>query len=1031
MPGRTGSSNNAALVRLALAALAMTAAILALAAWSPGAARASGCENSWTNSKGGSWFEKEDWSKKSVPTASEEVCISLNGTYTVTATTETITVKALTIGGGTGTQTLAAESTCGAHAKLTATSGLTIASSGELLMTDGDHCDNNVTVVGAITNEGLLTTAFAEGATSGIRSIQGNLTNTGTIAIDAGSSYNGESTTLTNRGAIDVAESFSLVVSNKASVVNGAGGSIAGGATGRVLLEPKTSFTEGAGTTSGTLPVVVDDGALAYEPSGGESTIAQRGEGSSLSGTTSAKQSLLLQSTCGENMRDSVAAGFANGGSIALTDGESCNNSVTLAVTSGAISNSGTITTSYADGASAGTRSIQGNLTNTGTLTVDAGTSYNGEGAVLSNKGAIDVAEGRSLAVSNKASVLNAAGGSIAGGATGNVFVEPKSAFTEGAGTTSGAVPVVIRQGSLTYEPSGGESTIAMRGENSSISGTTGAKQSLLLQATCGENMRLAVAGGFTNAGSIALTDGESCNNSVTLAVTSGAISNSGTITTSYADGASAGTRSIQGNVTNTGTLTVDAGTSYNGEGAVLSNKGAIDVAEGRSLVLSNKASVLNAAGGSIAGGATGNVFLEPSSAFTEGAGTTTGTLPVIVRDGSLTYEPSGGESTIAMRGEGSALTGAPGAKQALILQSTCGENTKVSAAANLTNAGSVTLTDAEGCNTAVTLSLAEGAVLTNSGTITTSYAHGATAGARDLLGEVRNSGTLAIDANTEMANNSFATSITNTGTVQIANEVSLSVAGKSTVLNEGGTIEAAGSGALAQHGGTFKQGAGKTSGSEPVVLDDSALDYTGAGASVIAVHGESSPLSGNVSAGQELIIASTCGEHAKSTAASFTNTGTIVLTNSGSCGNNATLNLGGGTLTNEGTIDAEEPHGGSRTIEGSVSSERTVAVGAGATLKVTGTFSELGKHALFRPTIAGSSSYGALAVTGAATITRELLLVQVKPFVPTVGERFPILSSAALTGTFTKVKGNKIKKAAAKKYVPIYSGTGVTLEAQ
>jgi hypothetical protein len=56
---------------------------------------------------------------------------------------------------------------------------------------------------------------------------------------------------------------------------------------------------------------------------------------------------------------------------------------------------------------------------------------------------------------------------------------------------------------------------------------------------------------------------------------------------------------------------------------------------------------------------------------------------------------------------------------------------------------------------------------------------------------------------------------------------------------------------------------------------------------------------------------------------------------------------------------------------------------------------------------------------------------VQVKPFVPTKGETFAILSSSGLTGTFTKVKGNKIKKAPVKKYVPIYSGTGALLEAQ
>lgn len=154
-------------------------------------------------------------------------------------------------------------------------------------------------------------------------------------------------------------------------------------------------------------------------------------------------------------------------------------------------------------------------------------------------------------------------------------------------------------------------------------------------------------------------------------------------------------------------------------------------------------------------------------------------------------------------------------------------------------------------------------------------------------------------------------------------------------------------------------------------------------------------------------------GSHAKVTGSSFTNAGTVELTNGDGCGNNVTLDLAGGTLTNKGTVEVEEPSGGTRTLEGSLVNEGTVALGAGATLKVTGSFTELGKHAIFKTTIAGASSFGALSVTGTATITRELLLVQVKPFVPTKGETFGILSSSGLTGTFTKVKGNKIKKAA------------------
>lgn len=59
-------------------------------------------------------------------------------------------------------------------------------------------------------------------------------------------------------------------------------------------------------------------------------------------------------------------------------------------------------------------------------------------------------------------------------------------------------------------------------------------------------------------------------------------------------------------------------------------------------------------------------------------------------------------------------------------------------------------------------------------------------------------------------------------------------------------------------------------------------------------------------------MIQSTCGSHAKVTAAaSFTNGGTISLTNADSCANNVTLVVGGTkALTNTGEIYSLKPSG-------------------------------------------------------------------------------------------------------------------------
>ena len=104
----------------------MLGAIVALSVWAPSAARASGCTNTWTNTKGGSWFEGSNWSKKTVPTSTEEACITEAGSYvvTMTQTSGTVTLKSLTVGASSGTQTLIVGSSSSVNAILTTTAGI-------------------------------------------------------------------------------------------------------------------------------------------------------------------------------------------------------------------------------------------------------------------------------------------------------------------------------------------------------------------------------------------------------------------------------------------------------------------------------------------------------------------------------------------------------------------------------------------------------------------------------------------------------------------------------------------------------------------------------------------------------------------------------------------------------------------------------------------------------------------------------------------------------------------------------------------
>ncbi len=990
-------------------ALATAVMIVGLAALAPARAHAiSGCGDSWTNTAGGSWFEGSNWSKGAAPTSEESACITAEGTYTVTMTqTSPVTVGSLTVGGASGKQKLVVGSSCSTHAVLTAGGGITNNANGAIVMTNGDSCGDNVTLVAPITNAGTITSEPEHG---GERAIQGSLTNTGTLAINTTTFYNGAAAALSNQGVIQLAEAKSLDVTGSASVANETGGSIVATGSGSISTGAGTSFTEAAGTTSGSLPVIVDDGSLDYTGSGA-SVIALRGAGS-LAGKSSSGQTLSLQSTCTENAKITAASGFANGGTLAMTNGDSCGNNVTIAIPSGVLANSGKIAIENLHG---GERTIEGSLTNTGTLAVNANTSFDGKSAALTNEGAIDVAENRALSLSKAASFTNGAGGSIVATGNGSVSLGSGTTFNEDAGTTSGAKPVIVDDATLNYGEGGGSSLIAMHG-SSSLGGSLAAGQSLSIESTCSEHALTTATASFANAGTITLTNGDSCGNNATLVLSGGGtLTNSGRLATEPVHG---GERTIQANVTNTGTLAIKANTEYNGASTKLINEGTLSVAEALQLKVSKNSSVTNGAGGKIVTSGGSAVTLSGGTFF-EGAGTTSGAKPVIVDDGTLDYTGEG-KSVIALHGA-STLQGVLATGQALSIESTCSEHAVVTAPENVTNGGTIVLTNGDSCGNNATLATAAASTLTNTGQILTEVVHG---GERALQGNFTNKGTITIDANTRDSTSGAA--IKNEGAIDIAETITFSVTGPGTVTNgTGGTIAGGNSGVFAQTGGTFNEANGASTGNQPVILDDLTLNYSEHGSGPIQVRGTST-MTGAVRAGQTLQIASTCGEHAVLTAGSFTNNGTIELTNGDSCGDNATLNMKGGTLTNHEKLVAVELHGGVRTIEGNLVNQALLRLEAGQTLHVTGNFSQTSIGRV-KTLIASASSFGSLAVTGSATLAGALVLRQVEPFKATLGQTFAIVAGGSIGGKFETESEDQINSSGLY-YKPTYSATGVTL---
>jgi hypothetical protein len=1012
MLGRTSFLQTANRERSILTAIALAIALtIGLSALAPAAAHASGCTDSWTNTAGGNWFTGSNWSKNAPPTEAEEACITANGTYTVTmtqtSTTSTVSVRSLTVGGESGTQTLAVGSSCSENASLTTATGIVNGAQGAIVLTNGEGCGTNVTVLGHITNAGTLT---SEPGSGGKRQLKSSIANTGVLAINTETLYNGSSTTLTNEGVIQLAEGKSLTATTGNTVTNGTGGSIATTGSGNVFLSHAT-FNEGAGTASGTTPVIVDDGTLNYGTGGGSSAIALRGT-SSVSGTISSGQSLLIQSTCSEHVYATAATGLVNAGTIKLTNADGCGDNATLTISTGTLANSGKLVTEPAHG---GTRTLQGSITNTGTIAINVNTAYNGTEGVLINEGAVNLAEATQLTISNKGSFTNGAGGKIAATGSADVLAGDETSFTEGAGTTSGTKPVIVDDGTLTYTGAGA-SAIALHG-SSKLGGSLSAGQSLSIESTCSEHAYGTAAASFTNAGAIKLTNGDGCGNNATLTVSAGTLTNSGTLVTEPANG---GARTLQGNVTNTGTIAIHANTAYNGTEGVLTNEGALDIGEALQLTVSNAGAVINGSGGNISVTGTGDLFMSLGTTFTEGAGTTSGTKPVIVDDGTLDYTGTGA-SAIALHGS-TALDGNLAAEQTLSIESTCSEHAYGTAAASFTNAGKITLTNGDGCGNNATLTISAG-TLTNSGRIVTEPANG---GTRNLLGNITNAsaGTLALNTNTI---DSSGASLVNAGLIKLATGVTFSLREDPTVTNEaGGAITAAGNGALVQVGGTFNQSSGQDNGAEPVILEDLTLNYTGHGSGRIALRGTST-LTGSIKNEERLMLESTCSAHAVITdTAGIVNHGTIELTNGDGCGNNVTLNLNGETLTNDGAVNIDNVHGGIRTIEGSLINASTLFLAAGEKLALTGNFTQTSAGKL-KVYIASVSAFGSMSVGGSATLAGTLVSHQTGSFKGAAGEKFAILSATSVTGTFATETEDQINSSGLY-YQPTYSATGVTL---
>ncbi len=1001
------------------AALITAAATLVIAVSATGTAQAAEtCTDSWKAPVNGDWKEPAKWSTGSVPSASDEVCITVAGTYTVTAesSSSSLFVQSLTVGPASGAATLSLRGLgCTASTNFNAAANITTHPLGTIQLTNANgSCseaeDVNLNWGGTFANAGKIT--VAAGVAGGTRELEGTLTNTGTISVGVSTSSN---SILENKGAISLANE-AILSSAGGTLTNGTGGSVTDSGTGALLLTSGT-FNQGVGS-AGT--VFLDSSALNLLGAGAGRFAFEGSD--SLSGNVSAAQSVVIESLgCFGGAEVTAPAGFTNAGLIDLTNTEEiCAESEPDSLSwSGTLTNTGTLTSDF--GAAGGTRTLNGNLTNSGAVNINSDTSFDGSSAVFTNKKTVTVANGATLSTTGGQTFTDATGGSLT--TTSGSLDFQDTIFNVGAGSP-GSTPVFLENTSkLNLVGATAAGTFVFRGSNT-MTGNIAAGQSVVIESVgCFGGADVTASAGFTNAGLIDLTNTEEiCAESEPASLFwSGTLANTGTLTSDF--GAAGGTRTLNGSLSNSGTVNINSDTSFGGSSAVFSNTKTVTVANGATLSTTGGQTFTDGVGGSLT--TTSGSLDFQDTIFNVGAGSP-GSAPVLLENSSkLNLSGSAAAGTFVLRGSNT-MTGNVAATQSVVLQSVgCLSSANVTASAGFTNAGSIDLTNVRGsCAESGTADLEWSGTMTNTGTLTSDF--GAAGGIRRLNGNLTNSGAVDINTNTSFGGPSAL--FDNKKTVALTNHATLSTTGGQTFNNDiGGSISTTSGGLLFQNT-VFDVGAGSP-GSAPVLLaSSSTLNLKGNAAGTFVFHdsGTLNVPAGTIAAGQSVVVQGVgCASGAFVTApAGFTNAGSIDLTNAkGSCAGSQAAQLEwSGTITNTGTLTSDSGvAGGTRTLNGNLTNSGavninantsfgsgslinngTLTLSAGKTLSLQSVTFTQGSAGNLVENIASASSFGKLRNPSASdSLAGKLTVNTTGGYSPPRATKFQFMTFSSKTGTF------------------------------
>ena len=527
------------------------------------------------------------------------------------------------------------------------------------------------------------------------------------------------------------------------------------------------------------------------------------------------------------------------------------------------------------------TRFFDGALQNDGQVTVNRDTRL--DTGPITNANEFDVALGAALTFDTTppVSFVQSSGTLEVLGS----FTNTNGSFDFDGGIITGKIE--LDNAALMIGPgSVGPGSFEIEGTLGTLSGDPAAAHSITVLGTPAKGSAiLKPQASFTSEGVLTLDSTATFNS--TLSMLAGAMTNKGTIQMLDTFG---GIRELKGEFVNDGAIQVSQNTNFHT--GPYTNNNSLVVATGKTLTMDTTPPVtFNQDAGTLD---VEGAFVHPSGIFNFNGGTVEG-IAQLHNTALNIAGPATGAASFTIRGTLGTLTGDVAPAQELLVESNAAFGSSIlTAATGFTNGGRVDLDNSTSAfNT--TLRLTSGA-LTNQGEM---RMLATAAGTRILDMELVNDANLLVAQNTRFHTGPY----TNGASIVIdpGKTLDFDTTPVVTFNQDGGTLQI--DGTLFKNLGAFHYNGGAITG-EPR-LRNNALTIGPAATDPLAIvqDGTLSTLAGDVHAGQTLRVESNSvvGSSILTTAADFSNAGTIRLESIGTF--NATLTLAPGTLTNDNSL--------------------------------------------------------------------------------------------------------------------------------